>query len=150
MIPPGCNVRCPMGPGGGLTVWKMVLARGVSLPTCEHSIWPAIARMRRSPASAHAVRFFLLRLDGLRLAYLCGDDVELEFLPIIVGLFKCLNLIRIRPSNVGCNKRNATTHVSFRPRSHAFSQSLEAHLQGGHLVRFAQIGLESDGNVFPR
>lgn len=31
-------------------------------------------------------------LGWTRKAYLCGDYVELELLPIVIGLFECLNL----------------------------------------------------------
>lgn len=63
--------------------------------------------------------------------HLCGNDVELELLPVVVGLFESLN-------------------ISLRPRSHSLPQSFETHLQGRDLVELAQIGLKADGDVFPR
>lgn len=94
-----------------------------------------------------SVTGLVLRSRWLR--YLCGDDVELEFLPVIVGLFECLNLIRIRPSTEGSNKRNGLTYIGLCPSSHPLPQPLESHLERRDLVRFAQVGLKSDGDVLP-
>ena len=42
------------------------------------------------------------------------------------------------------------TYINFRPGPHTLAQSFETHLQCRHLVRFAEIGLEAHGYVFPR
>ena len=86
-----------MDPGGDL---KTALVRDASLPISGHNILPAIVQKPRSPASIAQVGLaldsfhpsFRCSTGWFQISYLCGDDVELEFLPVVVGLFECLNL----------------------------------------------------------
>ena len=97
--------------------------------------------------------------EGFESSYLCGDDVKLEFLPVVVGLFESLNLsLRIRSSEEvdeglridDRNEENGVAYISLCPSPHPFPQSLETHLQRWHLIRFAEVGLEAHCDVLPR
>ena len=110
--PLGCSVRKPKGPGGKLGSTGRVAGRGVTRPICGHSISQASVLRRRSPASANHVsaisqNSFLWgpqqkknkskekkerERERKRETNLCGNDVELELLPVIVGLLERLNL----------------------------------------------------------
>ena len=79
----------------------MALVLDVSPPTSGRSTWQATVLMPRSPASIETRRqlapFSPSSVSGsgsgeIRNSYLCGDDVELELLPVVVGLFESLNL----------------------------------------------------------
>jgi len=85
--------------------WKRALVLDVSPPICVRSIWQASALRHRSPASVTESPVSLEVLAGFRFgwglgregkgfanSYLCGDNVKLESLPVVVGLFECLNL----------------------------------------------------------
>lgn len=61
---------------------------------------------------------------GLRkgFGYLCGDDVELELLPVIVGLLQCLDLFSESDDRYGAEQKkgestSVSVHVLIRSRS---------------------------------
>jgi len=69
-----------MGPGGSWSVSERVVFLGVS------------ARRPRSPASDHRHVSVLGSKGECSSVYLCGDNVKLEFHPVLVGMFESLNL----------------------------------------------------------
>ena len=72
----------------------MVPVLGAIPPISVHNISRAIALRHRNPTSRTSISTAHRSLRG-RLNYLCGDDIELEFLPVVVGLLECLNLHQI-------------------------------------------------------
>lgn len=81
--------------------------------------------------------------------YLCGDNVELELLPVVVSLLECLNLFSESVDRYGAKQKKRRMYICLRPCPHALSQSFEAHLQGWDLIGLAKVGLKTRGNVFP-
>ncbi len=127
-----------MDPGGGLMVLGMALALGVSPPIFGRSTWQAIVLMPRSPPSIQArnrlapssfKRFRIGERGEFRKSYLCGDNVELKLLPVIVGLFECLNLMSQRQiTDYRVVQVKVVAYIGLCPRPHAFSQPFETHL----------------------
>lgn len=120
-------------------VSSTVLVLGVFPPIFGRNIWQATALMRRSLASTCGVPglapifclgSFSLRAGWFRKAYLCGDNVKLEFFPVVEGLFECLNLESQRQITglSGVTKEILEAYISLRPRPHTLSQPFETHL----------------------
>lgn len=64
------------------------------------------------------------RRGGLRrgFGYLCGDDVELELLPVVVSLLKCLDLFSESDDRYGAEQKkgectSVSVHALIRSRS---------------------------------
>ena len=77
---------------GSLVATGRVFAQGVSLPISLHSISQASVLMLQSQASVLRSASCYQSRSEMSSAYLGSDDVELELLPVIVGLLECLNL----------------------------------------------------------
>ena len=85
---------------------------------------PASIETRRRLASPFPLSVSEWESGEFRNSYLCGDDVELELLPIVVGLFEGLNLTSQRQiisyrveQKKKCWLTSVSVHVLIRSRN---------------------------------
>ncbi len=120
----GCSVLGPKGPEVDWFAAEKGFAPDESPPIFGHNTLPAIAQTLQSPASAGWGLGQRTRTAPPGTTYFGGDDIELEFFPVIVGLFECLHLSPSQtiPPGRPCQRKECHTSVSVHVRMRSRSR----------------------------